>query len=62
MEYNKEDFCCCLVKKMLIYVLGWELQLFDRCVIDIVVKELVVGDYKFLVLVIVIVISILFIK
>ena len=61
-EHNKEDFCRCLAKKMLTYALGRELQPFDRCAIDIAVKELAAGDYKFSALVTAIVTSIPFTK
>ncbi len=54
---NADEFCRCLTKKMLTYALGRELQPFDRCTIDDILKELKNNDYRFSSLVTAIVVS-----
>jgi hypothetical protein len=46
-EDKRDDFCRCLVKKMLTYALGRGLQSYDRCAVDAIVKQLAENEYRF---------------
>ena len=56
-EDKRDDFCRCLVKKMLTYALGRGLQSYDRCAVDAIVKQLAENEYRFSALIIGIVTS-----
>jgi len=56
-EDKRDDFCRCLVKKMLTYALGRGLQSYDRCAVDVIVKQLAENEYRFSALIIGIVTS-----
>jgi hypothetical protein len=46
-DHEKQDFCRCLTRKMLTYALGRELQPYDRCTVESIVKQLAEDDYRF---------------
>lgn len=54
---RRNEFARCLTEKMLTYALGRELVVSDRCVVDKIVDELAMADYRFSRLVTAIVLS-----
>ena len=46
-DQRREQYVRCLSEKMLTYALGRELQAYDRCAVDQIVRELTAADYRF---------------
>ncbi len=57
VEEKRDEFCRCLVRKLLTYALGRELQSFDRCAVNEILDDLKKQDYRFRALVTSIVLS-----
>ena len=47
VEDKKDEFCRCLVEKMLTYALGRGLDSYDRCTVKEIVRSLGENDYRF---------------
>lgn len=46
-EEKKDEFCRCVVKKMLTYALGRGLEPFDQCTVNDIMQALAENDYRF---------------
>ncbi|MCA9150512.1 MAG: DUF1592 domain-containing protein, partial [Planctomycetales bacterium] len=44
---RRDQFLRCVSEKMLTYALGRELQSYDRCAVDAIVRELTANDFRF---------------